>query len=410
MKSKQCEAPTIVAISTPRGIGGIGIVRMSGPASVAIARALTNEAKFTPRTATFVTIDLGSVRDTAIALYFPAPHSFTGEDIVELQCHGNPILLEKIVARAFESGATMALAGEFTRRAILNGKMNLMDAEALGALLHAECDAELAAAMTLGNGELHTKLIDIEKKLIEISARIEAILDHPEEVEGGVGGESFPTNIKSFIKTLEDFICASRNSHYIFDGINVAILGRPNAGKSSLFNALLGLDRSIVTDIAGTTTDVVSETVQIGGYKVRLHDTAGLRDATNPIEKLGVERTLATANSCDIAIVFDDDALALVKSKPHIMVKRDTKPEKIKDQILKLTVGTNAQSRAIANTRQLGELEAAASALQSALAADTPDVLASDVQTALFHIGNITGTNAVEAVLDEIFSRFCLGK
>jgi tRNA modification GTPase len=250
-------------------------------------------------------------------------------------------------------------------------------------------------------------MIEIEHELIDISAQLFGALDHPNEIPA----PDVRPQIKKFLAVLKQFTDNAQTSNYIYNGINVAILGEPNAGKSSLFNSILGHDRSIVTDIAGTTTDLVSETVQINGFKVRFVDTAGIRTATNPIEKLGIERTMTAARECDIAIIFDDTAKKIIGSKPAILVTRNTKVNDIKAQIIKLTVGNPAISnRHIANTRQLNELELCRVALESALAATSPDMTASDIQTALYHIGNITGTNASEAVLDQIFSRFCLGK
>ena len=376
-----------------------------------------------PRHAHFVTLKLADITDTAIVVFFPAPKSFTGEDVVEIQAHGGELLLQKIVDAAITHGARLAEPGEFTRRAIENGKMTLTDAEGLLGIINAECDAELAAASVLKGGELGTKMMEVESGLVDISAQIEAALDHPEDV---TLDKSIFKRLRAFMETLDTFVENGKTTAYIFRGINVAILGEPNAGKSSLFNKLIGLDRSIVTEIAGTTTDCVSETITFAGFKIRLVDTAGIRDAAGgKIEKLGIERTIKAARDCDIALVFDTTGAKLAKelNKPIINVTRTSTPDKIKAEIIRLTVGdARISSRPIASVRQLNELNAAHEALKFCLTGGTvtsidntsadrePDLVASGIQTALHHIGRITGTNSTEAVLDAIFSKFCLGK
>ena len=402
------DTDTITAIATPSGNGGVGIIRISGDSASTIASKIINK-ELSPRYATLVKLSIPNITDTAIAIYFPNPNSFTGEDVVELQMHGGTLLIQTVLDHVISLGARLANPGEFTKRALLNGKITLLAAENISNLIHAESDMELLTAGSMSSGELHEKIVSIEKQLVNISAQLEAALDHPEEVEI----PSLESQIKSFIAILSQYTDNAKQSNYIYDGINVAILGEPNAGKSSLFNALLGSSRSIVTDIAGTTTDIVSETLQIGGYKIRLVDTAGIRN--NPrdqIEQMGIDRTRLAAQNCDFAIIFDNTALALIQNKPHIKVTRSTTVEQIKSEILKLVPSNN--SKHIANRRQLNELcqsqIALTSALESAKNGDTADLIASDIATALFHISNITGTNAGEAVLDEIFSRFCLGK
>ena len=383
---------TIAAIATPPGNAGVGIIRISGDNALSFANK-----KLKPRYATMVDI-LGH---PSIAIYFKSPHSFTGEDIIELQVHGGSLFMDKVLSHVIANGARMAKPGEFTRRALMNGKITLAGAESLIDIIHAESDQEL-----LIKGEIHTKMLGIETELLKISAELEAAIDHEIEFT--------PNNnqIKKFIKTISEFTDNVRQTNYVYNGIRAVILGEPNAGKSSLFNALVGSDRAIVTDIAGTTTDCVSETIQINGYKVRLVDTAGIRNATGKIERLGIKRTTCAARDCDIALVFDKTALELVKDKPHIFVTRKTDIEQIKQQIIHMTVGLS-QNRQIANARQLNELNLAKQALEAALTGSCPessDILASCVQTALYHLGNITGTNVSEAVLNEIFSRFCIGK
>jgi len=413
---------TIAAIATPPGNAGVGIVRLSGPRALEIACTITNHpTTLATRHATLVALNLGKIRDTAIAIYFRAPDSFTGEDVVELQCHGGMLLLEKVLAAAISNGARLAQPGEFSRRALLNGKMSLDTAEALANVIHAESEAELTAASDFLSGEFAKTMREIEKTLVQISAQIEAAIDHPAETLTAFDNEKLIISNEKLLMKIKQFTDKATASKYTYDGIRVAILGRPNVGKSSLFNAILGTSRSIVTDIPGTTTDTVSEMVQIDGYKVRFLDTAGIRETDSTIEKLGIERSIRVAGECDIAIIILDTAtptpadnkiIDLVKSKPHILVTQDYNVEKLKQQIIEKTVGClpALQTRTIANSRQLSELRLTQDALESAMKSNLPDLIASDIQTALYHIGNVTGTNASEAVLDEIFSRFCLGK
>jgi len=415
---------TIVAIATPPGNSGVGIVRISGPNALSIGEKMFGK-KLKPRIATLGTI----LNDTAIAIYFKSPNSFTGEDIVEFQCHGGWLLLNKVVETAIKHGATQATRGEFSRRAFMNGKISLDQAEAIIEIIGAESDAHLKYA-TLG---ITDQLKAFEKSLVEITAQIEASLDHPEEA--ATPPIQAPINkLLTQIKTLTDTAAQGR---IIANGINVAVLGKPNVGKSSIFNALLNHDRSIVTEIAGTTTDTVSDAIGYNGIKIIFHDTAGLREAGGKIEKLGIERTKKTINDCDVALVifditepFDHGILELVENKPHIVVynKCDLKRQpnlfmvsaktgegiqQIKQKIYDLCVTTTPTSNQmiITNTRHATELLHAQAAIERALSTKVPlDCIATDIGTALQHIGNITGTHASEAVLDEIFSKFCLGK
>jgi tRNA modification GTPase len=431
---------TVAAIATPFGNSGIGIVRISGPSALGIAKKFGSK-KLRPRHATLVKISFGDITDTAIVIFFPSPNSFTGENVVELQCHGGTLLLEKVLDAAISFGARLAHAGEFSRRALLNGKMPLDQAESVINIINAESDAELYAASSFLTGEFSAKMKSIEQELIKISAQIEGALDHPDEIE-------LPDLNKEILNLIAEINSFTENiavTNYIYNGIRVAILGMPNVGKSSLFNALLGTERSIVTQIPGTTTDTVSESMQIDGFKIRFLDTAGIHSGRNQVEKLGIARTRRAATECDIALVILDagkkritareaEIIKLAENKPSIKVfnkcdlcKNEFKEQKdtlyvsalygtniesLKQAIIKKTVGMNTKisSRLAANVRQQNELSAAKSALEEAIHHRTADCLASAVQTALFHIGNITGTNATEAVLDKIFLRFCLGK
>lgn len=418
---------TIVAIATPPGNSGVGIVRISGPDALKITGKLFDK-KLSPRIATLGTI----LDDTALAIYFKAPNSFTGEDVVELQCHGSWLLLNKIVETAITNGATAAARGEFSRRAFLNGKLSLDQAESIIEIINAESEAHLKYA-TKGITPI---LKSFEKSLVEITAQIESCLDYPDEVETPPIHISI-NNLLAEIKTLTSTAAAGK---IIANGINVAVLGKPNVGKSSIFNALLQADRSIVTDIAGTTTDTITEAISYNGIKIIFHDTAGLRESAGRIEKLGIDKTKKAIQDCDIALVIFDatdievpEILELVAHKPHIVVynkcdlvkldgvfsvsaKTGENVPAIKQKIYDLALAAPLAADAIivTNARHARELLGAQTALENALASinnQMPlDCIAADVQITLGHIGNITGTRASEAVLDEIFARFCLGK
>lgn len=420
---------TIASIVTPPGSSGVGIVRVSGPLSYQITNKLTGK-KLKPRIATLVSI----LNDTAIAIYFKTPNSFTGEDIVEFQCHGSYFLLQKVLKSIISHGAVLAEPGEFSRRAFLNGKLSLDQAEAIIDIINAQNDTQLKNAGAILNGNLRTILDLAEKKLIEISAQLEAAIDYPEDVD--TADTAAP--IKNLLKDLIALIDTAQTGRIISNGIHVAVLGKPNVGKSSIFNALLNTDRSIVTDIAGTTTDTITESISYKGINIIFHDTAGIREGQSKVESLGIQRSKKIIESCDIALIIKDasqvekddtELLDLVKNKPHIVVnnKSDLKIKEnmlnvsaktgyniseIKKQIYDKVITSPIQTDKIiiTNTRHLNELKLAVDALDRALQTAPLDCIATDINAALNHIGNITGTNASEAVLDEIFSRFCLGK
>jgi tRNA modification GTPase len=444
---------TIVAIATPPGTSGIGIVRISGPTALLISQKMfapslrgvqsttkqsQTDPQITPRTATLGTVFGTDFTDTALAIYFQNPHSFTGEDIIEFQCHGGWLLLNKVVQTAISYGATPAQRGEFARRAFLNGKLSLDQAESIIEIINAESDTHLKYASAVYNGALREKLQSFERNLIEITAQIEATLDYPEHDIEHSTLEQITPQIKTLLAEITDLVnTAQTTGRFIANGINVAVLGRPNVGKSSIFNALLGTDRSIVTEIPGTTTDTISDAIIYNGVKINFHDTAGLRDASGKIEKLGIGRTTRTLNDCDIALVIFDatdievpELLEMVKTKPHLVIynKCDlVKPKgvfsasaktgenipAIKQKIYDLAITTQPKTDQIVvtNARHTKLLTLTQTALENALAQNIPlDCIATEVQSALAHIGNITGTHVSQAVLDEIFSKFCLGK
>jgi tRNA modification GTPase len=450
---------TIVGIATPIGFGGIGIVRISGEYAPDILYKMftpNKTGKVTPQRATLGKVYGKNYTDTAIAIFFPAPHSFTGENVAEIQAHGGYKLLQRIMNTAIEHGAIPAGRGEFSKRAFLNGKMSLEQAESIADMINAESDAEIQNAGAIMQGALREKLNIIENNLVSVRANIDACLDYPDDLPEP---PQYSKGIKTAIKQIDALLSTAETGQIIKNGISVAIIGKPNAGKSSLFNAILNESRSIVTDIAGTTTDTITEQITHKGIKIKFVDTAGIRDGKTVIETEGIARTRAAANEADIVLAvldattelneFDHRCISIAAGKLSMPIivynKTDICPPpdfatapylgsfyyppakfilipvsaktgknigRVLDKIVAMSVQTlpSANGVVITNERHARELTAAKSALQGTVAANSLDMVSTDITEALSHIGAITGTNVTEKTLDEIFSKFCLGK
>lgn len=423
---------TIVGIATPMGFGGVGIVRLSGAQALSIASKMFNRP-LKPRYATLGVVTGENFTDTVLAIYFPGPHSFTGEDVVEIQAHGGWHLVNRIMQTAIQHGATPAEPGEFTRIAVLNNKMTISQAESSLDLINAESDAELQNASRLMSGELEQMVAHIENDLIEARAQIDAYLDYPEDLES----PDLPMDkINTAKSTIEQILTTARHGQIIKNGINVCLIGCPNAGKSSLFNALIGDNRSIVTDIAGTTTDSISEKITYQGIKINLIDTAGIRDqASSLIEEQGIARAKSILQEADILLIIVDattrEVVDFPKHKKHIIIynKSDLCPDTPSDGIavsaktgknieliLKTIVAMTTQTAPtssmayMTNERQTNLLKQADELLTEINATAPLDQISANITLALNYIGKITGTNIDERTLDEIFSKFCLGK
>ncbi|MCL2846499.1 MAG: tRNA uridine-5-carboxymethylaminomethyl(34) synthesis GTPase MnmE [Firmicutes bacterium] len=430
---------TIAGISTPIGNAGVGIIRISGPQAVSIVSRCFDEP-LVPRVATLGIISTHEFSDTVLVIHFPAPRSFTGEDVVEIQAHGGSFLLQKILDHVLVLGAELATPGEFSKRAFLNGKLSLDMAEAIIETITAESEAHLRSTSAVHGGRLREMLASFERALVAVAAQIEATLDYPEhDIEHATRAAIRP-HVESTVAQITDLIGTAHQGRLFANGVQVAVLGRPNVGKSSLFNAILGRDRSIVTNIEGTTTDTISESIPYRGLRLVFNDTAGIRTATGEIEKIGITRTKKTISESDVVLVIfdgpsDDEILAMANGKPTIIAlnkcdiishenrngiivsaKTGENIEKLKESIYQMAIGgqTLTAEMAITNTRHLAELSHAHACLASALIALDDelslDLVAGDITDALAHIGNITGTHTSDAVIDEIFSRFCLGK
>lgn len=431
---------TIVALASAPGLAGISVIRLSGPQAFEIAQKLHSKAQAavtSPRT-----IQYGDIQDIddAMIVAFPNPHSYTGEDVVEVFNHGNPLIVQQILELAIAQGARPAEPGEFTKRAYLNNRLDLVQAEAVGDLIHASSQQALNLARSQMGGAWSEQVISIEKQVLAIMAHASAWLDFGEEDISDFSGKDVAAELEPIIAQIKAWVAGAASAQIIRDGYKVTLVGLPNAGKSSLLNALAGFDRAIVTDIAGTTRDTIEHQLHINGYLVELIDTAGLRDSDDRVESIGIERTKAAAASAHAVLVLvapdqnlDDLKDQLPQDLPQLVVqtKSDTGSQEL-DAIntsaktgegmdeLRAKLGELAASAAhsesaiTANARQLAALNLAHDELikahQAALA-DTPlDLLSVHLSAAAEALSSVTGTHTSEAMLDAVFSTFCIGK
>ena len=439
---------TIVAIATPPGRGGIGVVRLSGPSAHAIASALAGGAAFEPRHATLTILRRadGTAIDQAIVTHFPAPHSYTGDHVVELSAHGSPVVLDAILGAAMTQGARLANPGEFTFRAYLNGRLDLVQAEAIRDLIEAVTPLQARVAFDQLEGTLTQRLRELDAALLEIIAPLEASLDFPDEGYHFVSPARTACALDAAIATLDALLADARRGRVIREGLTVAIVGRPNAGKSSLFNRLAGAARAIVTDVPGTTRDLLTERVDVGGVPLTLVDTAGIRDkAGDAIEEEGIARARQALDMADLAIVVldrsrpltEDDRTLANASRPHLVVasKSDlpaawndeeigARPVSsltdegiagLRDALLSAAgVEPTRDRAAIANMRHAALLEQAREALGRARAAAADGVpeefVLADLHEARGRFDEVTGARPQDEVLQVIFERFCIGK
>jgi tRNA modification GTPase len=444
---------TIVAISTPPGRSGVGMVRLSGPGARAfIETHFRTREPFEDRRArygTFVTAS-ADLLDQVVVTFFEGPHSYTGEDVAEIGAHGNPLILNEIVRILVAGGARRAGPGEFTLRAVGNGRIDLSQAEAIRDFIEAQTESQARTAMAQVGGSLSRRVREHKEALVGIIAELEAAIDFTEDdVTGSPTGAS-ADRLKRLELQLNKLADTFQYGRLLNDGLRLAILGKPNVGKSSLFNRLLSHDRAIVTEVAGTTRDILTETVAIGGIPIRFSDTAGLREARDPVEALGVERTLETLAETDLSLVVldgsreldsdDEHALQRVSGGPHIVVvnKQDlparwepaddwrvvrisalegTGLDALEREITSYVVErrpSDSEDCVITNERQRDALAVAVTRLQVAsvaLSHDVPhEMVLLDLYGALTALGELTGEVTTEDILGRIFSTFCVGK
>ncbi len=431
---------TIYAPSTAIG-GAIAVLRVSGPRAKETARIFDRGFASEPGMMRFVRVqDDKEPIDDAMAVYFSAPASYTGEDMVEIDCHGGHQTVQRILGLLSGLGFRPAEGGEFTRRAFLNGKMDLAQAEAVMDIITADAEQSRKAALNQLHGSVSRAIHDVEDVLLDALSGIDAAIDYPDEAEEGCIAR-LPEQLGAGRSKTERLLADGRRGRVLRDGLRVVILGRPNTGKSSLMNALAGFERAIVTDIAGTTRDVLDERLSFDGVPVRLIDTAGIREATDRAEQIGVDRALDEMRRADVQLVLLDGSAPLTAEDetliettengiPRILVvnkcdlprqtdyagaisisaKTGQGLEELKREVLRLAAPQDADCNAITNERHLHALEQACAALCSAEQAEELDCKATDIRAALQALGSITGTDVDATVIDRIFERFCVGK
>lgn len=428
----------IFALSSGHGKSGVAVIRISGDNLRDIFAKLSNKKTFEARKTYLVNMqdNTGELIDQCLLIYFAAPNSFTGTDIIEIHSHGAPAVIEKIFTYLSETfGARMATPGEFSRRAFYNNKMDLADIDGLAALLDATTDHQRRAAlysMTGGDSKIYTNW---RNQMIEISAYAAAMLDYePDDLPQNIG-DTLRTRTEKLYSEITNALSNMRRARAIRGGYNIVLAGAPNVGKSSLFNCIVGSNRAIVSDIAGTTRDVVSTNLDIDGYFVNLSDTAGLRDdASDTIEKIGIERTNDEIQNADLIIrVFTDKVKVTSKQNQIIVInKSDLLSEKTTKNIIYTSTKTgdgidtlmnairthlhhdldNTESQLTINNRTRTLLMGAADELKSALdlSTDNYDIFTEHVRRAADNIGKILGTITASEVLDATFGQLCLGK
>ncbi|MFQ5937319.1 MAG: tRNA uridine-5-carboxymethylaminomethyl(34) synthesis GTPase MnmE [Acidiferrobacterales bacterium] len=443
---------TIVAVATPPGIGGIGIVRISGPAVREMAQALLGQLP-TPRYASYATFKDGTgvAIDHGMALFFPAPHSFTGENVLELHGHGGPVVLDMILRRALELGARLARPGEFSERAFLNGKLDLAQAEAIADLIESSSEDAARSALRSLEGKFSEQVQAAVDALIRLRTYVEAAIDFPEEEIDFLADEKVAHDLASILQTLEQLLRSVRQGCLLHEGMTVVLAGPPNAGKSSLLNALAQQDTAIVSRVPGTTRDVVRERIVIDGMPVHVLDTAGLRESGDEIESEGMRRTHAAMARADRVLLVVDDAVVddavvqalrrqlpskaahtLIRNKIDLSGRACGRGEDANGAELALSAKTGngldhlqqhlktcmgfqpaGEGTFMARRRHLDALRRARDHVQlgqQRLTARAGELLAEELRLAQRALGEITGEFTSEDLLGRIFSTFCIGK
>lgn len=451
---------TIAAVSTAKGKGGVAMIRISGPDALDVAKRVfrTHGPQITHRKCIYGDIiKENEIIDDGTLTYFAAPHSYTGEDVCEICCHGGIYVTSAVLEAVLLSGARMAGAGEFTRRAYINGKLTLSRAEAVGAIIDARTEYQLKLSSSQERGVLSAKLSEIRDDMLSMLARSYATIDYPDEDIAEEERESMGRSLDKIISELEFLKNSYRAGRAIAEGIKTAIAGKPNSGKSTLYNRIFGSDVSIVTDIEGTTRDVIEHTVSLGGVTLSLSDTAGIRETSDTVEKIGVERAKSKINEAELVIcVFDgstrestlDDEiidLSLGKSAIAVINKCDCEKkispefeEKIREKFryvisasAKTGAGVEEIARVIAKMYDLSEinissdaiisnarqhssvqlaLEGAKEARETFLSWESNDIVCYSLERALAELEMIDSRNVSEKIVNEIFSHFCVGK
>lgn len=440
-------ADTIAAIATAQGRGGVGVVRISGRGIISIALSILGKLP-TPRHATFGNLldEKGEAIDQGVVLFFPAPHSYTGEDVLELQGHGGTAVLHLLLQRCLSLGARLAEPGEFTRRAFLNGKLDLAQAESVADLIEATTDEAARSAVRSLQGDFSAAIHALVNELVRLRMLVEAMLDFPEEDIDLVDTSLRDTLLQTIQVKLQQTMLSAKQGSLLREGAHVALVGRPNVGKSSLLNCLSGEEVALVSDVPGTTRDVIRQAIQIRGVPLHIMDTAGLRMSQDVVENMGIARTHQTVQRADLILLLleadkgysDEDSVILSgfpPDIPHLLVfnkadllgdinissqtdciyisaKTGEGIEALRDQMLRL-IGWRSQEGGtfIARTRHLSALCSAQSHLDQASAVlNQPELFAEELRLTQQALNSITGEFTADNLLGEIFSRFCIGK
>lgn len=444
---------TIVAVSTGASSGAISIVRMSGKEAISIADKLFCSIKnkvpssFMPRLLVLGTISTPSFNEQAMCAVFKAPRSYTGEDMVEFQCHGGTQISSGIMKECIKLGARIATNGEFTKRAFMNGKMSLSSAEGMMDMINAESDAEIRAGYNLLSGSLSKLASKTQEELTDVLSEIEVSFDYPEETIEYITKSKVLERLENLSLEIDKVLKTASAGKIIKSGINVLIVGKPNVGKSSLLNKLLDRERAIVTDVAGTTRDSIEDTFMLGDTKVNLIDTAGIHETSDTVEKIGVDKAKSLIDHADIILFLidtsraftneDNDIYKSISRKNYIVVKTksdlenklnkvfeneieiSTKTgegiEKLKNKILELVNISNipADSIIITNERHKNALSRALKNINHAInniQVQSLDLVSISIKQAYLDVGEITGNTTSEDIIDQIFKKFCLGK
>lgn len=432
---------TIVAIATPPGKAGVAIVRISGNMSEEILKKISKTSdSFISRHMYLKNIYLDGFNDNALLVYFKSPNSYTGEDVAEIQCHGGYFVAEEVLKQVLKCGARLAGPGEFSKRAFLNGKMSIDQAEGVMDIINAETKAQASVGSELIQGKLFEKINGLQARLTDCIAEVEAKLDYPEYDFEETEEDSLKTNLYTIKEELERLISTTVLGSKIKNGVKVAIVGRPNVGKSSLLNALTNTEKAIVTDIAGTTRDIVEAEYVYNGILFILFDTAGIHESDDFVEKIGIERAIDSIKTADIVLKlqevgenFEIDTFekpvinvytkldlhnldkTVLDNEIYISSVNNTNIEQLKKMIFDKTVsdGYDSSQLYLTNNRHVESLKDALSALERALDSfnsATLDFVVSDLNICWHKIGEVTGQTSNEDIIDRIFEKFCLGK
>jgi len=446
------ESSTIAAISSAQGIGGIGVVRLSGKDALKIAKKICN-IDLTPRKAYTCSFKdkKNTTLDQGIAIHFSSPASFTGEDIVELQGHGGNVVLNLILNACISHGAELAPPGEFTKRAFLNNKIDLSQAESVADLINASTEAAAKSAVNSLRGVFSNKINSLLKNLIELRVFVEACLDFPEEDINFINEGNVNKKLESLKNSVIAILDAARQGQILRDGVKVVLIGQPNVGKSSLMNLLANESKAIVTEIPGTTRDPIKSDINIKGVPIHLVDTAGLRETDDIVEKLGIEKTWEAIHEADITLILDDvtdasqnfedkfkkklpkgqsiiikNKIDLLKQKPSINYENDVPHifisakkgdgiQLLEKEILKIVGKDHKASHKedifMARSRHIDALNKVHGAINKAIKnLEAPELVAEELMIAQKSLSQITGEFSSDDLLGQIFSQFCIGK